>query len=153
MTTWKFLHIACMFAAVSIFVGQGWLSAAIESSGDLRAIRRTLKAERRFAPIGGALFGLGIVFGIVTAVTGDLDLTATWLLIAYGLVILVLVNNAVSFAPRSKRLAALVDASPGDEATPEIRAVIDARGFRAAAVVDLVLWLAIIYTMVTKPFS
>ncbi len=42
MTFWKFLHIAAMFGAVSIFVGQGVLSAAIASTGDVRAIRRTL---------------------------------------------------------------------------------------------------------------
>jgi hypothetical protein len=51
-TIWKFLHIAAMFAAVSIFVGQGMLSGAVARSGDIRAVRRILAAEDRFAPSG-----------------------------------------------------------------------------------------------------
>jgi hypothetical protein len=53
-TFWKFLHIACMFLAVSIFVGQGMLSGTVARSGDVRALRRVLAAEDRFAPIGVA---------------------------------------------------------------------------------------------------
>ena len=52
---WKFLHIASMFAAVSIFVGQGMLTGVVARSGDVRALRRVLAASDRFAPIGGGL--------------------------------------------------------------------------------------------------
>jgi hypothetical protein len=96
MTFWKFLHIASMFVAVSIFVGQGMLSGAVARSGDVRALRRVLAAEDRFAPVGGGIFLLGIVFGFVTAITGDLDLTATWLIIGYVLAAIILVNAARS---------------------------------------------------------
>ena len=58
---WKFGHIAAMFAAVSIFVGQGMLEGAVARSGDVRALRRVLAAEDRFAPIGGAILLLGVV--------------------------------------------------------------------------------------------
>jgi hypothetical protein len=37
---WKFLHIASMFVAVSIFVGQGMLSGVVARTGDVRAVRR-----------------------------------------------------------------------------------------------------------------
>lgn len=74
---WKFLHISFMFVAVSIFVGQGMLVGAVARSGDVRAVRRMLATEERFAPVGGAMFLLGIVFGFVTAIAGDFDLTAT----------------------------------------------------------------------------
>jgi hypothetical protein len=70
-TIWKFLHIAAMLVAVSIFVGQGMLSGAVARSGDVAATRRVLAAEDRFGPIGGALFILGIVFGFLTAITAD----------------------------------------------------------------------------------
>jgi hypothetical protein len=92
-TVWKFLHIASMFVAVSIFVGQGMLSGAVARSGDVGAVRRILAAEDRFAPIGGGLFLLGIVFGFITAITSDFDLTETWLLIGYALSLFILVNG------------------------------------------------------------
>ena len=80
-----------MFLAVSIFVGQGMLSGAVARTGDVRAVRRTLAAEDRFAPIGGAMFLLGVVFGFLTAITSDFDLTETWLLIGYALALFVFV--------------------------------------------------------------
>ena len=92
-TVWKFLHIAFMFVAVSIFVGQGMLSGAVARSGNVRALRGVLAAEDRFAPIGGAMFLLGVVFGFLTAITGDFDLTQTWLLIGYALTLFILVNG------------------------------------------------------------
>jgi hypothetical protein len=92
-TIWKFLHISCMFLAVSIFVGQGMLSGAVARSGDVLALRRVLSVEDRFAPIGGGMFALGVVFGFLTAITGDFDLTQTWLLIGYALSLFILVNG------------------------------------------------------------
>lgn len=152
-TFWKFLHIASMFLAVSIFVGQGMLSGTVARSGDVRAIRRVLAAEDRFAPIGGGVFLLGIVFGFVTAIVGDFDLTQTWLVIGYVLAALILVTAFVYHTPTATKLKALADASPDDEPSAELRAFVDAPIGRVVNVIDGVLWLALIYVMVAKPFS
>ena len=152
-TFWKFLHIASMFLAVSIFVGQGMLSGTIARSGDVRAIRRVLAAEDRFAPVGGGVFLLGIVFGFVTAIVGDFDLTQTWLVIGYVLAALILVTAFVYHIPTATKLKALADASPDDEPSAELRAFVDAPIGRVVNVIDGVLWLALIYVMVAKPFS
>jgi len=152
-TFWKFLHIASMFLAVSIFVGQGMLSGAVARSGDVRALRRVLAAEDRFAPIGGGVFLLGIVFGFVTAIVGDFDLTQTWLVIGYVLSALILVTAFVYHIPTATKLKALADASPDDAPSAELRAFVDAPIGRVVNVIDGVLWLALIYVMVAKPFS
>jgi hypothetical protein len=153
MIVWKFLHIAAMFGAVSIFVGQGLLSAGIARTGDVRAIRPALAAEARFQPTGVALFVLGIVFGVVTALTGEFDLTAPWLLIAYGLVLVTLVTGVAYHAPRGKKLQALAEASSENELSAPLRALIDAPSARVVVALDSLIWLAIIYAMVVKPFS
>ena len=152
-TFWKFLHIACMFLAVSIFVGQGMLSGTVARSGDVRAIRRVLAAEDRFARVGGGVFLLGIVFGFVTAIVGDFDLTQTWLVIGYVLAALILVTAFVYHVPTATKLKTLADASPDDEPSAELRAFVDAPIGRVVNVIDGVLWLALIYVMVAKPFS
>lgn len=95
---WKFLHIAAMFLAVSIFVGQGMLSGVVARSGDVVALRRVLSGEDRFAPIGGAMYVLGTVFGFVTAITADFDLTQTWLVVSYVLAAFILVNGDLMVA-------------------------------------------------------
>jgi uncharacterized membrane protein len=150
---WKFAHIAAMFAAVSIFVGQGMLEGAVARSGDVRALRRVLAAEDRFAPIGGVLFLLGIGFGFAAAIAGDFDLTQPWLVIAYVLAAIILVNAFLYHIPTANKLKALADASPDDGASTDLRAAIDAPIGTFMNVVDGVVWLALIFVMVAKPFS
>jgi uncharacterized membrane protein len=153
VTIWKFLHIASMFLAVSIFVGQGMLSGAVARSGDVGALRRVLAAEDRFAPVGGAMFILGTVFGFLTAITGDFDLTQTWLLIAYALTLFILVNGLTYHRVQAEKLKAAVDASPDDQPAGELRAIAGAPSAAVMNAIDGIAWLAIIYAMVAKPFS
>jgi hypothetical protein len=150
---WKFGHIAAMFAAVSIFVGQGLLEGAVARSGDVRALRRVLAAEDRFAPVGGGIFLLGIALGVVTAIVGGLDLTEPWLLIGYVLAAIILINAFAYHIPTANKLKALTNASADDEPSPELRAAIGAPIGAIMNVVDSVAWLALIFVMVVKPFS
>lgn len=120
-TIWKFLHIASMFVVVSIFVGQGMLSGAVARSGDVRAVRRVLAAEDRFAPIGGGLFLLGIVFGFITAITSDFDLKETWLLIGYGLSLFILVNGLTYQRMQAEKLKAAAAGGSEDQPSEELR--------------------------------
>jgi uncharacterized membrane protein len=152
-TIWKFLHIAAMFVAVSIFVGQGMLSGAVARTGDVRAVRRILAAEDRFAPIGGGLFLLGIVFGFITAITGDLDLTETWLVIGYVLALFILVNGLTYHRVQAEKLKAAAAAGSDDVPSDELRALAAAPSGVVMNVIDGLAWLAIIYVMVAKPFS
>jgi uncharacterized membrane protein len=152
-TIWKFLHIAFMFVAVSIFVGQGMLSGAVARSGEVPALRRVLAAEDRFAPIGGAMFILGVVFGFLTAITGDFDLTQTWLLIAYALTLFILVNGLTYHRSQAEKLKAAAAASPNDQPSDELRAIAGAPSVAVMNSIDGIAWLAIIYVMVAKPFS
>jgi hypothetical protein len=150
---WKFAHIAAMFAAVSIFVGQGMLEGAVARSGDVRALRRVLSAEDRFAPIGGGLFILGIVFGIVAALVGEFDLTQAWLIIGYVLSAVILLNAFLYHIPTANRLKALAAASPDEAPSAELKTAIDAPINVIMNMVDGVVWLALIFVMVVKPFS
>jgi uncharacterized membrane protein len=152
-TIWKFLHIAAMFLAVSIFVGQGMLSGAVARTGDVRAVRRVLAAEDRFAPIGGAMFLLGVVFGFVTAITSDFDLTETWLLIGYVLALLILVNGLTYHRTQAEKLKAAAATGSEDEPSAELRALAGAPSGVVMNVIDGLAWLAIIYVMVAKPFA
>ena len=146
---WRFLHIAAMFLAVSIFVGQGMLSGAVARSGDVVALRRVLSAEDRFAPVGGAMYLLGIVFGFVTAITGDFDLTRTWLVIGYVLAAFILVNGLTYHRAHAEKLKAAAEAEDGDRA----RSLASATSATLMNVIDGIAWLAIIYVMVAKPFN
>jgi hypothetical protein len=148
-TVWKFLHIAAMFIAVSIFVGQGMLSGVVARSGDVVAMRRVLAAEDRFAPVGGAFFLLGTIFGFITAITTEFDLTETWLIIGYVLAAFILVNGVTYHRTHAESLKAAAEAGDGDR----VRALAGAPSSNLMNVIDGIAWLAIIYVMVAKPFS
>jgi hypothetical protein len=150
---WKFGHIAAMFAAVSIFVGQGMLEGAVARSGNVTALRRVLAAEDRFAAVGGGLYLLGIALGLITALSGGLDLLEPWLLIGYVLAAIVLVNAFLYHIPTANRLKALAAESPENVPSPELRAAIDAPLGSVMITVDSFVWLALIFVMVVKPFS
>lgn len=153
MEFWKFAHIAAMFAAVSIFVGQGMLEGAVARSGDVPALRRVLAAEDRFTPIGGGLFLLGIAFGVVTALTGGFGLLAPWLIIGYLLTAIILIVAFAYHAPTTNRLKALAAASSDDAPSPELRRELDRPTGMVVNVVDGLVWLGVIFVMVVKPFS
>jgi uncharacterized membrane protein len=151
MELWKFLHIVAMFAAVSIFVGQGLLEGAVARSGDVRALRRVLEVEDRFAPIGGGFFVLGIVLGFAAALVGGFDLLRGWLVISYVLAAVILVVAFAYHVPAANRLKALAAASPDDAPSPELRAATHAPIVLVVAVVDILLWVAVVFMMVVKP--
>jgi len=149
---WKFGHIAAMFVAVSIFVGQGLLEGAVARSGNVRALRGVLAAEDRFAPIGGAILLLGVVLGFITAIVGDLDLTQAWLVIGYALTAIIFVNAFAYHIPTANKLKTLAAVSPDDEPSTELRTAIAAPIGAIMNLVDGVVWLALIFVMVAKPF-
>jgi hypothetical protein len=150
---WKVAHIAAMFAAVSIFIGQGLLEGVVARSGDVRALRRVLAAEDRFGPIGGGLFLVGIALGLVTALAGGFDLLEAWLVIGYVLAAVVLITAFAYHIPAANRLKALAAESPDDAPSPALRAAIDAPIGPVINAVDGLVWLALIFVMVVKPFS
>ena len=153
MLIWKFLHVAAMFLAVAVFVGQGMLSARIVGTGDVHTIRRLITVEARFQPIGGGLLLLGLIFGFITATSAGFALTAPWLLISYGLVLIILVIGATFHGPHDRSLKKLAEESPEDQPSDELSAFIAAPSARVVAAVDGFVWLALVFVMVVKPFT
>jgi len=151
---WKFLHIACMFGAVALIVGGGVINGLIQRGKDVRAIRSVIAAEGRVAPVAGVLMVAGIIFGFVTAIAADFDLTAPWLLISYALVLAIILIGALYHGPQGKKLDEAAAASPDSGPSSELLTVIGGTGRnRLVNVADSLLWLALIFVMVVKPFG
>lgn len=101
MLTFKFLHIALMFSAVTMFIGGEVILAGVAHSGDVRALKRVGAVTRKTDMVGLASLVLGIGAGFLTATTGHFDLTARWLILAYVLVGVVFAAGFLFFTPRS----------------------------------------------------
>ena len=89
----KFLHVGSMFLATALAIGPIALYVLILRTGDANTIRRAFGFAQPLSRVGGIAYGLGVVFGILTALNGGVDLTASWLVTAYALLVGLIVSN------------------------------------------------------------
>ena len=142
----KFLHISAMFAATSLAVGPIVVYYLVARSGDANALKTAMKFDEALERTAGGFYGLGILLGAAAALSGSLDLTAPWLLTAYALVVLLIVNNLYL----SLRMRALKEvASSGNSAS--LGALSRARALTVSILGLGLITLALVYTMVAKP--
>lgn len=151
--TLKFLHVLAMFIATTIFVGNGYLLAVIGRSRDVAAVRESLKASLKLDPIGGASITIGVILGFITALNGNLDLTQTWLILGYVLAAAIFAMGLGYWTPKSKRLLEAAEASPVEEPTAELNERLVRLSNPLVLAFDSLLWAAVIFVMVVKPFS
>jgi len=142
----KFLHVGSMFAATALAVGPIVVLVLVLRSRDAAAIRGVFSRFRPIARAGGAAYGLGIVFGVATAVEGSIPLATPWLIEAYVLLGGLIVANLAA----ERWIEAVTDAAAvGDEAT------LDAYAHSLRPIVALVgagtVTLALVFVMVVKP--
>jgi uncharacterized membrane protein len=142
----KWLHIGAMFMATALAVGPFVVLYLVARSGDLWSIRRAFSFSTTIGRIGGAMYGLGILFGIVAALTGAIDLTAKWLLTAYALVLLLGVNGLLA-----ERWMGRVHAAAEAGGSDEVERLVRAPSVVTLLTIMVVVTLAIIFVMVAKP--
>jgi len=107
----------------------------------------------RLGPISIAVFISGVVFGLLTALTGGFDFLAGWLIAAYVLVAVILVGGSRLWPKVFLPLGAkAVEAEAGQRPVDEV--VRDMVASRAVwwHVAMATLFVLIILDMVLKPF-
>ena len=76
----KFIHVGSMFLATALAVGPAVLLYLIARNGSVDAIRRAFAHTAIVFRAGAAFYGLGLLFGFVTALNGSIPITAPWLI-------------------------------------------------------------------------
>jgi len=144
-----FLHVGSMFGATALAVGPAALLFLIARSGDREATRRAFGYAPAVFRVGGVLYGLGILFGVLTALSGADDLTVHWLLAAYVLIASLIAVNFV-FEAWTRRIRRSVSAT-ADGAIGDLGAVARERSAEYSMAAMVILTLAIVFVMVVKP--
>jgi uncharacterized membrane protein len=142
----KVLHIGSMFMATALAVGPLVVMYLVARTQDVAAIARTFSFSTSIGRIGGVMYGLGILFGVMAALSGALDLTAPWLLTAYVLVILLGVNGVLA-----ERWIGQVERAAEASQTADLQRLAHARSPIVSLTIMIGLTLAIIFVMVVKP--
>jgi hypothetical protein len=147
MLIWKLAHVLSMFGVVTLWVGAWVIWDLVARTGDRSALRRVDHVSQLTGRIGFVLLVIGLAAGFGTAISGDLNLLAPWLLIAY-----VLVASDLLVLRWASTHVARVRAAQNDEAQ-DLRRI--ARGTRANAtlIVVVAIWVLLIADMIIKPFS
>lgn len=142
----KFAHIGSMFLATALAVGPSVLLYIIARSQDEAAIRRAFARVSDIFRAAGALYGLGLLLGFAAALTGELDLTRSWLVTAYVLVGVLITFN-LGFERWTRRIEHALD--DGDDQS--LAAAIAARSPRYTLAAMVTVTLLIVFVMVVKP--
>ena len=154
MLIFKFLHIALMFSSFALIWATDILFFQAAWRGDVAGLRTIARYGMRVIPIAIALFFIGIGVGALTAIVGGFNLLAPWLLLTYGLIIAMVVLGAGIETPIMERLARKAEEeADAPEPSPELRRMMADRRPLILVAISVLLWFAVIYTMVVKPLS
>ena len=149
----KYVHVLAMFFAIALALSTEQVVRRVAGSGDPRSIETAVTRSEPLNRASDALFGIGIVAGIIAALTGNMNLLAPWLVLSYVAVAAAFAVGMLVIAPWSKRLHAAAAASPDGTASPELRAVIDDAGARTGSWVLVGLIALLVFLMVVQPLG
>jgi len=152
----KALHILSMFTMVTVFMSGAFLYAFAIWRRDVRALatfHRTAK-QARLPVVGFVSLLAGVVFGLLTAMTGGLDFFEGWLIAAYVLVALFFANLALIGRKVIRLGDEAVETDAGQRPVEEVVRDMVASPGRAVLffAINVVIFAAIIADMVPKPF-
>lgn len=149
----KYLHIVSMFFAVALTISGELVIRRVATSHDVRAIRTTVERVRPLGNISTILFLSGAAFGIVAALTGQINLLAPWLILAYVAFIGAILTGIFITDPWVGRLSKAAAESPDGEASDGLRAVIADPVARSATWGLMAIIAVLVFIMVVKPLG
>lgn len=146
-STLLFLHIITVFIVVVIHSGSQVLVLAAARTGQPAAVASIAGLYARTGRLVPPLGMLGLLFGLLTALTGGFNLLAPWLLIAYGLFLLLVIYGGAKSYPFIVDLGVAVR-----EGRPNHQELLG-RPLTVVVAFDALILVAIIADMVLKPFG
>ena len=145
------VHVLVAFAAAAFLVVPGAMLVAAANSRDVPFIRRAFAVGAFHGRIGGPLALLAGILGVALAIVVGIPLGSGWLIASYVVYVLLIVIGIGYHARWEMRVAQLAQASPDDAPSPELAAAIADPLGKPMMWLSAILWIAIVYLMVTKP--
>jgi hypothetical protein len=153
LVAFKYLHIVSMFFAVALAVSTEIVLRRVATSGDAAAIRTVLPRIRPLGNVATLFFVAGVAFGIVAALTGQINLVAPWLLLAYAAFVGATLIGVMVTDPWAARLEAAAGATADGGSSEALQVVIGDPMARAGTWTLMLLIAALVFLMVVKPFA
>jgi hypothetical protein len=148
----KYLHIVSMFFAIAVAVSTELVLRRVADSGDAHAIATTVGRVRPLGNLSTGFFLAGIAFGVVAALTGQMNLLAPWLVLSYVAVAGAFAIGMLISDPWVSRLESAAMAG-ADGSSGELAAVVAEVPARIGTWVLMGLIATLVFLMVVKPFA
>ena len=150
----KYLHIVTMFFGVAMALSGEIVLRRVAASEDVHAIRTIVPRIKPLAgPLAGMLFLLGLAFGLLAALAGQMDLFRPWLVLSYVAFAGAFVVGTAVTDPWVVRLEKAAADSPTERPSDALRAVIVDRRARYSVWVLMALVAVLVFLMVVKPLG
>ena len=150
----KYLHIVAMFFFVAMALSGEIVTRRVAMTQDVGAIRTTVKSVKVLVgPVAIGLLVSGLVFGFIAALTGQMNLLAPWLILAYVAVAAAAVLGFAVTDPWVGRLERAAESSSLQSPSSELLAVIREPVARYATFALVFLIAFLVLVMVVKPLS
>lgn len=150
----KFLHVVSMFFFVAMAVSGEVVLRRIAASRDVRTIRTVVPRIRVLTgPVATAFLVAGLGFGVLAALTGQINLLAPWLLLAYAAFVAAMAVGFGVTDPWVGRLERAAIASGDATPSDELITVIDDPMPRYGTWVLMALVAILVFIMVVKPLG
>jgi uncharacterized membrane protein len=149
---YKTLHVIAVVVLGGGFVLEaiaGPLVARAKTVGEVRAYARMMHFSETYLSLPAALFVAG--FGYATASKIDLDYSQFWIGLSQALFYGLAVLAVVFLRPAAAKLHKLAEAAPDGPVTPEITAQLKRPLPMVIGPVITMMFIVIIYLMVSKP--
>lgn len=147
----KYLHIVAMFFAVALAISGELVLRRVASSGDPVVIRTTVERIRPLGNLSTVFFLAGLGFGIVTALSGQMNVLAPWLILSYAAFVAAMLIGIFVTDPWARRLETA--AANTDDGGGGLRAVISDPVARVGTWALMALIATLVFLMVVKPFA
>jgi hypothetical protein len=149
----KYLHVVSMFLAIALAISGEQVLRRIVASRNVVAIRVAGERVKPLIAASNVSFVAGLAFGVITALTGQFDLLAPWLILSYVAIAAAFAIGLTITDPWVGRVDAAALASADDAPSPQLQALIDDRRVALGARTLMVLLALIIFLMVAKPLA
>lgn len=149
----KYVHVLAMFLAIALALSTEQVVRRVAGSRDPRSIETAIVRSEPLSRMSDALFGIGIVAGVIAALTGNMSLLAPWLVLAYVAVAGAFAIGMLVIQPWVTSLKAAAAASHDGTASAELLTVIDDPRARAGSWALAGLIALLIFLMVVQPFG
>jgi hypothetical protein len=146
------IHVLLAFTAVAFLIVPGTFLEYVAHTRDVPFIRKSFQLMSFHGKIGGPVALLILPVGIWAAIAYGIPLNSGWLIASYVAYAAVM---AVGFGYHMRReigIGALAAASPDAAPSPELEKAIGDPLARPMTILSAILWIFLIWTMVTRPF-